>query len=341
LISRFRGATQRALRAAAPGVAVAVIAALIGGCGSSAGGQQPGRLRPPLGTRTCVYTGNSLLELYDFDQLVHAQIPCVVVFADATSTWAEWEQPWFLTTLDPEEDWGYFASQSGHSLIITINLIPAPLATGDWRAVGAAGGYSVYARTLAANLVANGLGNATIRLGHEANGTWYPDNVGTTPTQWGQWKRFWRATALAMRSVPGSHFQFNWCIAAGYRAIPFSAYYPGDDVVNSIGVDVYDQAVPPGQNRWGYQLGRPGGVAAIARFARAHHKPLSVPEWGLVPSGSSNGGGDDPAFVQGLVALAHRTSLSFQSYFFADASRTELLSAKNSLQVYDAELLNP
>lgn len=327
--------------AAAPIGALAVMAALVAGCGTSNGAPAADRLVPPVRTRTCVYSGNSLLGLYYFDQLVHAQIGCVVVFADATSTWAEWEQPWFLANRGPDDDWKHFALQRGHSLIITINLIPGPLTGGDWRAVGAAGGYAGYARTLAANLVAAGLGNATIRLGHEGNGTWYPDNVGTTPAQWAQWKRFWRVTALAMRSVPGSHFQFNWCIAAGYRAIPFSAYYPGDDVVNSIGVDVYDQAVPPGQNRWGYQLNRPGGVAAIEQFARAHHKPLSVPEWGLVPSGSSNGGGDDPGFVQGLVGLAHSSSLLFQSYFFADSERTQLLSAKNSLEIYDGELLNP
>jgi hypothetical protein len=41
------------------------------------------------------------------------------------------------------------------------------------------------------------------------------------------------------------------------------------------------------------------------------------------------------------VALAHSTTVSFQSYFFANSSRTELLSAKNSLQIYDGELLNP
>jgi Glycosyl hydrolase family 26 len=318
---------------------MAVSALAVSGCGGSSSPPM-GRLVPPVSTHTCVYSGNTLVGLWDFEHLIHAQIGCVLVFADAAPNWTEWERPWFLSGRGPTEDWPRFGAQSGHSLIITINLLPGPLATGDWRAVGAAGGYIGYARRLAANLVAAGLGGATIRLGHEANGTWYPDNVGKTPLQWSQWREFWRRSVLAMRSVRGAHFQFNWCIAAGYRAIPFSDYYPGDDVVNSIGVDVYDVAAPKGANRWDYQLNRPGGVAAIASFASEHHKPLSIPEWGLAPS-YSNGGGDDAGFVTGIATLARTAPLSFQSYFFANQSRTALVFGKNSLEVYDADLLNP
>ncbi len=43
-----------------------------------------------------------------------------------------------------------------------------------------------------------------------------------------------------MRSVPGASFRFDWTINAGYRPIPFNDYYPGNDVVDIIGMDVYD-----------------------------------------------------------------------------------------------------
>jgi len=93
--------------------------------------------------------------------------------------------------------------------------------------MGARGAFTVYAKQLARELVSAGLGKSIIRLGHEANGTWYADNVGTTQAQWAQWKAFWRKTALAMNSVSGADFAFDWCISAGYRPIPFSDYYQG------------------------------------------------------------------------------------------------------------------
>jgi Glycosyl hydrolase family 26 len=319
---------------------MAIIAAVLSGCGQAGPLLVTGRLVPPVTARTCVYSGNTLSGLAAFDRLVNAQIGCVVVFADAAPDWASWERPWFIGDRNPDQDWTSFGSQPGHHLIITINLIPAALATGDWRAIGAAGGYAPYARTLAENLIAAGLGDATIRLGHEANGDWYPDNVGTSLVQWSQWRLFWRATVLAMRSVPGSHFKFNWCIAAGYRAIPFTAYYPGDDVVDSIGVDIYDTGVPAGADRWTYQLNRAGGVGAIERFASAHRKPLSIPEWGLAPA-SSGGAGDDPTFTDGIVSLARSAPLSFQAYFFAHGSRLTLMTAQLSRGIYDLALLQP
>ena len=43
-----------------------------------------------------------------------------------------------------------------------------------------------------------------------------------------------------MKSVPGANFTFDWCVNAGYRAINLNAYYPGDDVVDVVGVVAHD-----------------------------------------------------------------------------------------------------
>ena len=291
------------------------------------------------GPMPCVYTAETLEGLQQFDQVVSRQIKCAMVFDNAAPDWSAWENPWFISNPIRNENWTEFARRPGDTMIVTLNLFPSSVDTANWRAIGAAGGYVAYDKTLARNLVAAGMGHAIIRLGHEANGTWYADNVGTTPAQWAQWKQFWRRTAIAMRSVPGAHFNFNWCIAAGYRAIPFSAYYPGNDVVNSIGVDIYDTGVPRGvTDRWAYQYDRPGGVGAIARFARAQHKPLSVPEWGLQPT-AADGVGSDPAFTRSLVRMMRSRHVSFQAYFFAAGGRSALLGDPASLRIYRTELL--
>ena len=72
----------------------------------------------------------------------------------------------------------------------------------------------------ARNLVAAGLGSAVIRLGNEANGTKYPYSIPDTPKGNAQWVRSWDNIVTAMRSVPGAHFRFDWCVASGYRTIP-------------------------------------------------------------------------------------------------------------------------
>lgn len=257
-----------------------------------------------------------------------------MVFDDAAPDWSSWTTPWFTDNRIPDENWSSFAANKKNQLIITLNLFPTPLADTDWRAIGADGGYTAYARSLATNLVNDHMGHAIIRLAHEANGTWYPDNIGTTPAEWAQWTEFWRHTVFAMRSVPGAHFTFNWCIAAGAGTVPFADYYPGNDVVDSIGVDVYDSGIPAGTtNRWSYVYNMRGGVAAIARFAKRNHKPLTIPEWGLVPV-ANDGGGDDPAFVKGLAKFVRTDDIAFQSYFFADNSAAAIDVSPESLSIY-------
>ena len=69
-----------------------------------------------------------------------------------------------------------------------------------------------------------------------------------------------------MRSVPGAHFFFDWNVNAGYRNIPLASYYPGDSVVDVIGIDIYDSGMPGHPRdpavRWARLNSEPGGLAA-------------------------------------------------------------------------------
>jgi beta-mannanase len=149
-----------------------------------------------------------------------------------------------------------------------------------------------------------------------------------------QWAQFWRRTVQAMRSVPGAHFQFDWTINAAVRPIPLSDFYPGNDYVDIVGIDAYDQGVTAGQPRWQTIYTRPEGIADVLSFANGHGKPLSIPEWGLSAPGLGSGGGDDPSYVNGIGALVRDNNVAYQSYFFTDQFATQLLLDSRSLRAY-------
>jgi len=188
----------------------------------------------------------------------------------------------------------------------------------------ASGDYDVYFEVLARRLLGAGMGSVTIRLGHELNGTWYSWTARPDP---GLYAAAFRDVVTAMRSVPGTHFTFDWNIAVGASpGFDATAAYPGDAYVDTIGQDVYDdswgQALTP-QARWA-KLVNPGGavsqgLAFWADFAAKHGKPLSFAEWGLVGDGSpmagGGAGGDDPYFIAQMHAWFASHDVAYEVYF--------------------------
>ncbi len=263
---------------------------------------------------------------------------CALIYDDAAATWRQWDDPWFITNGNPDTNWSHWVrASSGRTMVLSLPLFPQDLDRTQWLAEGAAGDFDKYDVTLAHNLVAAGLGSSVIRLAWEANGTWYADRVGDTPARDAQWVRFWRNTALAMMSIPGAHFSFDWCINAGYRNIPLSDFYPGNDVVSEIGIDFYDAEVRAAvSDRWTALDDEPDGLKAVLGFARLHDKPISIPEWGVGPSSVMNGGGDDPTFVNGVADVVKDDNVAYQSYFFARSWAQGLASYPNSLGAYRA-----
>jgi Glycosyl hydrolase family 26 len=275
---------------------------------------------PPLNSKTvCAYVGDTTSALATFSKQVGQQVNCAVLFSYSNKGWAQWVSPWFTHRTSGGTDWSPWitADPSQRRIVITQEMVPAGVPA-NWRVLGAKGAYDGYARRLAANLVAAGMGNAVIRLGHEMNATTYPDSLGNDPGEYRDWADYWARIVRAMRSVPGAHFLFDWNVNAGYRDIPLNSYYPGNDVVDIIGADVYDVGMPGDPkdqaSRWASLSGEPGGLDQIVAFAKAHNKPLSIPEWGLV--GASDGGiGDDPAYVQGIVNQISDSPVVYQAYF--------------------------
>ncbi|MGW2820081.1 glycoside hydrolase family 26 protein [Streptomyces sp. NPDC001443] len=154
---------------------------------------------------------------------------------------------------------------------------------------GAAGRYDGHFRTLAERLVRLGVPDTVVVLGWEMNGDTYTHRCGPDPRAWQQ---YWRNVVTAMRSVPGQRFRFDFTPSRGRDAVPWTDCYPGDDVVDIVGMDAYDQ---PGGLSFAQQVTEPYGLRDQVRFARAHGKPVSYPEWGLYRNG------DNPAYMRGML----------------------------------------
>ncbi|HET6860464.1 MAG TPA: glycosyl hydrolase [Streptomyces sp.] len=154
---------------------------------------------------------------------------------------------------------------------------------------GAQGAFDHHFKKLATNLVEQGVPDTVIVLGWEMNGTTYTHRCGPDPESW---KTYWKRVITTMRSVPGQKFRFDFAPNRGRDAVPWTECYPGDDVVDIVGMDSYDQA--PGRT-FDEQVNTPYGLQAQVDFAAAHNKAISYPEWGLFRNG------DNPEYMRRML----------------------------------------
>ncbi|WP_338698107.1 glycosyl hydrolase [Streptomyces sp. Q6] len=146
---------------------------------------------------------------------------------------------------------------------------------------GAAGDFDEHFRTLAERLVDLDVPDTVVVLGWEMNGITYTHRCGPDPAAW---KKYWTRIVTVMRSVPGQKFRFDFTPSRGRDAVPWTECYPGDDVVDIVGMDSYDQ--PEGKS-FDEQVSEPYGLQAQVDFAAKHDKPISYPEWGLFRNGDN------------------------------------------------------
>ncbi|MFI8104048.1 glycoside hydrolase family 26 protein [Streptomyces sp. NPDC086023] len=154
---------------------------------------------------------------------------------------------------------------------------------------GAQGAYDHHFRKLAERLVDLGVPDTVIVLGWEMNGVTYTHRCAPDPENW---KVYWKRIVTTMRSVPGQEFRFDFAPNRGTDAIGWTRCYPGDDVVDIIGMDSYDQA--PGRT-FDEQISQPYGLQQHVDFAKEHGKRISYPEWGLFRNG------DNPEYMRRML----------------------------------------
>lgn len=171
-------------------------------------------------------------------------------------------------------------------------------------------------------------GAVYLRFAHEFNGSWYPWRV--TPADTANFKAAWvRWAGLARQHFPGA--RIVWCPNAGSSyEYDVRTLYPGDPVVDVIGVDQYNfwpwaNTAQELQAKWeATDRGGPRGPETFRRFAAEHGKPMALPEWGNDSrAGDASGGGDSPAFIafvhDWLLANGSRTpaagKVEYEIYF--------------------------
>ena len=181
---------------------------------------------------------------------------------------------------------------------------------------GAAGRLDAIFRNYAGVLVRYGYADSIIRIGWEFNGNWYPWQAQNDPQSW---VTYWRRIVTAMRQVPGAHFRFDWNAAATGGGLKAEQVYPGDEYVDIIGLDFYNESWDPKvtspEQRWDKQFNQANGLLWHRDFARAHNKPMSFPEWGTGKRPKGAGGGDDPYFIRKMAEWIAANNVAYHDYW--------------------------
>ena len=166
----------------------------------------------------------------------------------------------------------------------------------------------------AEHLIRFGRGDSDLRLGWEFNGDWQTWSAFNAREFDGAFRH---AAALLKKLLPNATIDWNGNVGhsqAGHN--PFSELYPGNDVVDVVGVDAYDNGYnasadsAEGFRAWAAE---PFGIDTWYRFAQRHGKKFALPEWGLTATGE----GDNPAFIAGMYSWLqqHSSGIAYESYF--------------------------
>ena len=204
-------------------------------------------------------------------------------------------------------------------------------------AAGARGEYNAHYLKLAQNLVRRGLADSILRLGWEFNGGWYTWRAAEDPAAFAG---YWQQIVQTMRSVKGAEgLTFCWNPAVGVQQFESEKAWPGDAYVDYVGLDVYDDSWAPDTyplpkeadaaeiarrrtKAWNEVLfGGPHGLKFWSDFAREHHKPMAIPEWGVDARSDGHGGMDDPDFIRRMhdFIVAPENHVALHCYFDVSA----------------------
>jgi hypothetical protein len=284
--------------------ALAVVAMLIGSIAVKAQGASPARLADPAKFAGAFVNWGAVGREHTLEAWERwlAQKPSSVLGVDfyAGTSWEDFSKlgwlPGFWKKLNPDRNvvWSMLLTAEG-----------TPLAD-------VAAGLHDAAFEAAAGAIAEAQPKAIIRLGWEMN---------LDSTAW--FARGREADYIAAyRRVVGifrrhsNEFRFDWCPGWGPQEMPADLAYPGDDVVDYIGLDVYDfryEGSP--EERWEkFYLKGPFGLEWHRDFAAAHGKPMSYPEWGV------GNFGDNPYFIQQMHRwfVQNQDNIAYTAYFNVD-----------------------
>lgn len=264
-----------------------------------------------------VYVGfNEGQRLIDFEEDLGAPVDLVMTMADSRGADA------MVSSV-----WGQFAAPDAHlpsasDRLQVVASVPIAFGPGgmsrttdgraaveeNLRAV-AAGRHDEEFRLVARYLVNAGYDDAIIRLGHEFDADWAPYSARGSADAY---VSAFRHVHDVLTSVSPA-FRFDWTSTAAHFVQYGPAAYPGDDVVDMIGLDVYWRDPGPlTEEVW--QRRFESVLRTHLAFAQQHDKPVSYPEWGRSLA-------DEPSFVDFMhdwfdqLPRTGAGRLEYQAYF--------------------------
>jgi beta-mannanase len=186
--------------------------------------------------------------------------------------------------------------------------------TGGSLRSGASGAYDEHFRGLARQLLADGQPRALLRLGWEFNGGWYKWSATRDPQAFAD---YFRRIVNVMRPI-APNLRYVWNPGAGPGFVPLQAW-PGASYVDVVGIDVYDRNFSAHTRdpvaRWNHLMNKPFGLGWARDWARAHGKPLAIPEWALSEKTRHGEQRDNPHFIRSVAAYTRSYPTLFHLYF--------------------------
>ncbi|MBW3625515.1 MAG: glycosidase, partial [Armatimonadetes bacterium] len=222
-------------------------------------------LKPLLG----VYCGNDPDEVQQFERWLGCKVEGVLGYTGGAD-WADFDGsvPWAVQL------W----SKLDRPILWSVPLIPK----GASLESAAKGDYNDHYRKAAGHLARFRPEDRKLylRTGWEFNGDWMPWSAHGKPKAFaGAFRQF----VQTFRSV-SPRFAVEWNVNIGDTGMNPETAYPGDDVVDLIGMDFYwqikwDPKDP--EEAWKHALNRPYGLKWHQAFAKQHRKPTAYSEWGI------------------------------------------------------------
>lgn len=254
--------------------------------------------------------------------------------AERTNRWGAWRGAVNDVTLTFPEyaTWKTMGDSAWHvdtfkgatgRLVYGLPLLPREAQPAQLKDV-AAGRHDATFRKIARDLRTRGRGDAVVKIGWEANGSWTAYR--STTANAARYRAAWRRVAKVMATESPAlvlSFEINCgsqLKGQRNRIDSLTRLYPGDDVVDLVGCSAYDWASlgATTERQWRSALrpARSPGLADVAAFARARGKGLSISEWGLA-STSRGGHGDNPFYLRKMKQFfdANADILVLEMYF--------------------------
>ncbi len=137
-------------------------------------------------------------------------------------------------------------------------------------------------------------GPLVIRFAHEMNGTWYPWAQGVNGNGAGDYAAAWRRVVSVFRAQRVMNVQWFWSPNVPFEgSTPLAGLYPGDDVVDRVGLDGYNWGTSQSWSRW-------QSAAEVFGPGLAQVRALSTRPFFIGEIGSAEDGGDKAAWIRDL-----------------------------------------